>query len=220
MFQKRLDTMSPIGALFSGLVAGAVGSIAQLVFFSATKKIAPETPRDAFRPPEPQQRSEMPTQTVARRFVEGLMHRRLAHKDLGGVIVHVAFGAGWGGLYGLACASNRSLRGPLGALGFATLVWTAGDNVILPAFRLAAWPQAYSAKSHGYAFAAHLVYGAAVWGTLELFRPGIRGTIASFLAAAWTTRKLPSFVRAPARSALTSAKITRSRGERIVEAFR
>ena len=30
-------------------------------------------------------------------------------------------------------------------------VWMASDNVLLPAFRVAAWPQHYSVKEHHYA---------------------------------------------------------------------
>lgn len=207
-----------LGSFIAGLVAGAVGSFAQSLFFEATRKLAPKTPERAFDAPEPQQRDETSTQTVARRFVEGFMARPLTHKELGGQLVHYAFGAAWGGVYGLVHGPRPAFRGPLGALAFSTLVWGISDNLILPAFKIAAWPQAYPAATHAYALGAHLAYGAAVWGAYELLRPTALGAIAAYLGAAWLTRSLPSGVRAPARRAIASAKVTRARAARFLDA--
>jgi uncharacterized membrane protein YagU involved in acid resistance len=163
-----MKRLSPLGALGCGLVAGVAGSLATELFFAITSKIAPAPPEDAFQPPEPEQRQETATQTVARRTVEGLLRRGpVEHKERAGRIVHYAFGAAWGGLYGLLATRSRRLEEPLGALGFGLAVWMASDNLILPVFRLAAWPHAYPVKSHAYAIAAHVVYGAAVWGAFE-----------------------------------------------------
>jgi hypothetical protein len=165
--------MTPLGALLRGLVAGVVGSAAQSLFFAATKTITPSASTPAFDPPEPEQRHETSTETIARRFVEGLMQRELPSdaKPKAGQLVHYAFGAGWGGLYGLAAASAPVLATPPGAAAFGLGVWAASDNVLLPAFELAAWPQHYPAKNHAYAIAAHLVYGAATWLAFEAMRP-------------------------------------------------
>src|SRR5262249_48323085 len=95
---------TPLGAVLRGLWAGAAGALAQNLFFLATRRIAPQTPRDVFQPPEEIQKQEPATETVARRVVEGLAARPLsaARKQLGGSLVHHGFGAAWGGLYGLA----------------------------------------------------------------------------------------------------------------------
>jgi hypothetical protein len=217
--RTHYEFRSPLGALLSGLVAGAIGSLAQSLFLSATKKLAPANPEHAFAAPEPQQREETPTQTVARRFVEGFMARPIAHKELGGQLIHYGFGAAWGGVYGLVHGPRPSWRGPLGALAFSTLVWGVSENLILPAFKIAAWPQAYPPKVHAYALAAHFAYGAAVWGAYELMRPSMLGSIAAFLSAAWITRALPSSVRAPARKALATAGIGRARASRFIDAM-
>ncbi len=158
-FTRR--SITPLGALGRGLLAGAIGAGIQTLFFKATRRIAPETPKSAFTPPESKQAGEMATETVARRFVEGFAQRGPLGdeaKRRGGEIVHFGFGAAWGGLYGLARESLPSLRGLPGALGFATLVWMVGDNLILTAFRLSAPPTAYPVKTHAYAFSAHLPY--------------------------------------------------------------
>ncbi len=161
---------TPIGALFEGLVAGAIGAGVQSLFFRATAKIAPNAPEHAFEPPEWQQAHESELQTVARRAVEQLAQRgplEARDKERLGQVVHYGFGAAWGGLYGLLRASYPRLWSVPGVAGFSLGVWIAGDNLIVPALKLAAWPQRYPLKSHAYAVAAHLAYGAGVAATLE-----------------------------------------------------
>lgn len=180
--------ITPLGALVRGLVAGALGSAAQNVFFRATKGLAPSSEAASFEPPEPEQRDEQPTQTVARRFAEGLMQRELPiSKERAGQLVHYAFGAGWGALYGLAASSAPALATPAGAAGYGVFVWAASDDLILPAFRLSAGPRAYPLANHAYAIAAHLVYGGAVLLAFEAMRP--RGE----------RRRLRELARSPAR---------------------
>ncbi len=206
--------ISPIAAFGRGLLAGAVGSFAQDLFFTATAKLAPPPVPDAFDPPEVAQTVEQPTQTVARRVVEEFMYRGpLEDRERGGRIVHYVFGAAWGGLYGIVRGSTRSLRGPLGVLGgvlgFSTLVWVASDNVLLPAFRLAAWPQHYPARNHAYALAAHVVYGTAVWATFEALGVSAWAPALAAGAAWWGTRSLPAPLRAPVAEALTALRAQR-----------
>jgi uncharacterized membrane protein YagU involved in acid resistance len=160
---------SPMGALMRGIFAGALGSLTQGLFFMATQRIAPKPPRQAFRAPEPEQCSESETEVVARRFVERMMQRGpLEHKAAAGQVVHYAFGSLWGALYGLAAPSLRPLTTLPGGLAFGSLVWLISDGLIVPAFRLADWPQRYPVKNHAYAIAAHLVYGATVFAAYAL----------------------------------------------------
>ncbi len=161
---------TPIGALLEGLVAGAVGAGVQSLFFRATSRITPKPPARAFAPPEAEQANESALETVARRAVEELAQRGpLAARDKQrlGQAVHYGFGAAWGGLYGLLRASYPRLWSPSGVAAFSLGVWMMGDNLILPAFKLAAWPHRYPLRSHAYAVAAHLAYGAGVAATLE-----------------------------------------------------
>jgi hypothetical protein len=170
--RMRTAALSPFRALFSGIVAGVAGSIAQNAFFALTKSLEPEPDAEAFTPPEPEQKNEAATQTVARRTVEELMQRGpLDDKERAGQIVHFAFGSAWGGIYGLVRGAQARRGGPLGAALFSALVWAVSDDFILPAFKLSAWPRAYPMKTHAYALAAHGVYGASVWATFEALRP-------------------------------------------------
>ncbi len=160
---------TPVRALVEGIIAGAVGTAVQSLFFRASARFTPKPAQDAFAPPEPEQATESALQTVARRLVEGMAQRGPLDgraKERAGRAVQYGFGAAWGGLYGLLRASYPRLWSARGVAGFALGVWMLSDNVILPGFRLAAWPQRYPLRAHGYAAAAHLVYGAGVAGTL------------------------------------------------------
>lgn len=196
-----------MGALLRGLAAGAAGAAVQSLFFVATKKLAPSSPEGIFQPPEHEQKSETATQTVARRFTEDFLQRgplSPEQKSTHAQLVHYGFGAAWGGLYGLARETWPIARGPLASIGMGTIVWAIGDNLVLPAFKLAAWPQHYPAKVHGYAFFAHVAYGLGTWAAYELARPR---SIAFAGAALWAIRKdfryaerLPRSLRPAARS--------------------
>ena len=154
---------TPVRALLEGIVAGAIGAGVQSLFFRATAKIAPKPPKGAFRAPEPEQANESALETMARRLVEDLAQRGpldATRKARLGEAVHYGFGAGWGGLYGLVRASYPRAWSVAGVGAFSFAVWMLGDNLMLPAFRLSAPPHRYPLKSHGYAWAAHLAYGA------------------------------------------------------------
>ena len=118
---------TPLGSLCAGIVAGAAGAFTLSVYFKLTKKQAPSPPRGAFEAPEPEQKQEQPTQTVARRTVELLARRTLTEKERAGEFVHYAFGAGWGGLYGLLAGTfPRAERHPADQRSRARERWSAG----------------------------------------------------------------------------------------------
>lgn len=197
--------ISPLGSLFFGALAGAAGSLVQNLFFKATTKIAPKPPKGAFQPPEVLQRNEQPTETVARRVVEKLAKRGpldAADKKRAQPIVHYAFGSLWGIAYGLSRESVPALETVPGAIGWGALVWALSDNVILPGFRLAAWPQKYPAKTHAYALGAHLVYGLSVMAAYRLLRARPWLGALGALTVARRTRVLPDRLQPVARPLL------------------
>ena len=198
-----MSRWSPLGAFCGGLAAGLVGAVAQNLFFTWTRRLAPRPSLEAFEPVEPEQRHEQPTQTIARRFKEHLVHAGpLTDSERAAQLVHLAFGSAWGGVYGLVAGTvprSASLRG---GLAFGAVVWLLSDDVLLPAFKLAAWPQHYPVKTHLYAMAAHAVYGAAVAGTFEsLRRASLPATAA--LGAYWLTRRVPRLLRPRVRRVTT-----------------
>jgi hypothetical protein len=189
---------TPLGALARGLAAGAIGAGFQSLFFLATARFRPRP--TALPPelgkPEREAKDETNPQTVARRAADGLMQRGPIDersKAALASVVHYGFGAAWGGLYGLARESMR-----ISALGFGAAVWMASDNLILPAFRLAAWPTHYSVREHHYALQAHFVYGLSTAAAYALLRDvGVvpLGTIPAMVglqAWAWLLRSPPA----------------------------
>ena len=192
-----MKRLSPLAAFTEGLVAGLAGALAQEVFFALTKRITPPNPKAAFTPPESLQRDETATQTFARRVVEDLAQRGpVRHPVLAGELVHYAYGSAWGGLYGIAAGSLPKLRSVKGGALFGLFVWAVSDDVLLPAFKLSAWPQDYPLKNHAYAIAAHLVYGAAASASLNALTRATP-SLMSVIAAAILVRRLPKPIRGP-----------------------
>lgn len=197
-----MSRSSPLGAFCGGLAAGLAGALAQSLFFAATRKLAPEPSAAAFEPAEPEQAFEMPTQTIARRVQEQLVRRGpLEHKAAAGQIVHFAFGSAWGGAYGLVAGTLPGAGTLKGGLCFGLIVWLVSDDILLPAFRLSAWPQHYPVKNHVYAVAAHAVYGAALAGAFALARSASTPMLAA-LGARYHARRVPRLLRPLARRVL------------------
>jgi uncharacterized membrane protein YagU involved in acid resistance len=197
-----MSRSSPVGAFAAGLVAGFVGSLAQNLFFAWTKKLAPAPAPAAFEPVEPEQVGELPTQTVARRVLEHVVQRGpLEHPAGAAQLVHLGFGSAWGSAYGLLAGTLPQKDVIRSGLTFGFLVWLASDDILLPAFKLSAWPHHYPVKSHLYALAAHAVYGAAVATTFTALQRAANPATAA-LGAYWLTRRVPGFARPTARRAL------------------
>ncbi|HZX93999.1 MAG TPA: hypothetical protein VFE90_05750 [Myxococcales bacterium] len=193
----RRKAPSPLGALARGLIAGAIGTGVETLFYKATARWAPAParlpPGPARRAPEGQAESVL--ETAARRTVEGLMQRGPLgpeQKSRAALIIHYLFGSAWGGIYGLCRESFRT-----SPLLFGGSVWLVGDWLLLPALRLGAWPQHSSVKEHLYASQAHVAYGfstAAAYALLRDLGPAPLGALpalAALQAWAWILRTPP-----------------------------
>jgi hypothetical protein len=181
---------TPLGSLARGLAAGALGSAVQTLFFDVSRRIhvEPAPAKGAFSPPEEAQRDESASETIARRFVMGMMARGPLDEEAkkrGAAVVHYATGAAFGAAWALTRESFPSLRGPLGVIGFSVATWMVGDNLLLPALHVSGPMSAYPLETHAYAWAAHLVFAAATAATYETLRPR---TIALAGAALWAAR--------------------------------
>ena len=169
-----MDSLSPVGALWRGALAGAAGSAAMDVWFAAFGKLMPPPREGAFVPPETKQLVEMPTETLARRAVSGVAMRgelEGAAKYRAGRMVHYAYGAGWGALFGLLAESVPVVRRIPGAAAFGAFVWSASDHVMLPILRLGPWPRGVTPKGHAFWLATHLVYAGGVLSAYRQLRP-------------------------------------------------
>jgi hypothetical protein len=167
----RRKASTPIGALARGLCAGIVGALAQDLFFRVTARLAPRpTPvPPELGKPEREATHEHNLETAARRLYVGMMRRgpldAPAKRRLAGAL-HYAFGAAWGALYALLRESVPAVPATLFGIG----VWAMSDGLLLPAFRLAAWPRHYSLREHHYALHAHVVYALATAGAYAALR--------------------------------------------------
>jgi hypothetical protein len=219
-----MKRITPLGALGRGLVAGAIGAAALPLFFKLTARVAPKS-QPAFDPPEREQKSEQPPQTVARRVVEKLMARGplgQARKETGGQIVQHAFGAAWGGAYGLVRETWPDVPSPLAAAALGLAAYGASSLVILPAFRLAPGPNELTLRHHMYGLVMHLYYAATVWGAYEMARPKMLATLGG-IAWALKTRlglrsKVPKGLQ-PAAGGLVEA-LARLRAKDLPDRFR
>ena len=150
--------MAIVRGILAGLIAGAVGAGAMSLVHKRVTAVTSGT-----RPPAAaqQEQDEDPTVKVADAFTRPLRHRPLPDdkKPLAGNLVHYAFGAGVGGLYGgLATVVPHVTRG-LG-LPFGAAVWLGAHMIMVPALGLAPPPTRQPLPKEGLELVMHLVYGA------------------------------------------------------------
>ena len=101
--------------------------------------------------------------------VEGGQHLTHEERAEGGPIVHYAYAALVGGLYGGLAEYSSLVRSGFGTT-YGSALFVGGDLVAVPALGLSKPLAAYPAASYAGPFTAHLVYGA----TTELVRRIVR----------------------------------------------
>ena len=110
---------------------------------------------------------EPASRQAASAAAEATVGRRLTEdeKDIGGPLMHYAFGAAAGAIYGALAAAAPRITAGAGAPYGATVFLTAGE-IGVPMLGLARRPTTYPPARHAAAFATHLVFGL----TLEAVR--------------------------------------------------
>jgi hypothetical protein len=164
-------TMSPIGALARGVLAGAVGTAAMdLLWFYRYKRGGGDSGlRDWELAVGVTDWDKAPVPAlVGKRLYEGLFQRALPadRAALTSNIMHWGYGLTWGALYGLVAGSVCPPRIRSG-LAFGAAVWTS-DYVVLPLTKLYKPMWEYDAATLARDLSAHLVYGVA---TAAAFSP-------------------------------------------------
>ncbi len=96
-------------------------------------------------------------------------HLSPEQQEKGGPIVHYAFGALSGGVYGALAEYSPTVRSGLGT-SFGGVLFSAADLLAVPAFNLGPWPTDQPASAQATPFAAHIVYGV----TTEVVRRLVR----------------------------------------------
>src|ERR1700733_10412147 len=147
--QRSPASLTPIGAVVRGLVAGAVGTAAMDAFLFARYRRGGGQSG----------------------LVEGLFDIKLpaSRVPLVNNVTHWAFGIFGGAQYGLVAGSLPTPRIRYG-LPFGATVWASGD-VVLPAAKLYEPIWKYDAKTLANDLSAHLVYGLATATALRVLAP-------------------------------------------------
>lgn len=156
----------PWKGLLAGMAAGLVASWAMNQFQFLWNRVRPHRRE---RPPDPA--AEDATVKAARKVSEGLFHHGLTEQEKrwAGPLVHYAFGAAVGGLYGAVAEKDRRVTAGAG-LPFGTAFWLVADETAVPLLGLSEPPNRYPPSVHLYALASHWVFGA----TAELVRRTLR----------------------------------------------
>jgi len=155
--------------LAAGSVAGLTGAVAmnefQNLWSKASQKLSGDGNRQSSQNESAQEsESEDATMKAAGKIAEFAGYK-LSHeqKKKAGPIVHYAFGAGMGALYGVIeeVRPRRRQRHPLlSGMGYGTILFAGADELAVPAAGLSGKPSQSPLSSHLYALASHLVYGA------------------------------------------------------------
>jgi putative membrane protein len=145
--------------IIAGVIAGAVGAGAMSIVHKGLVAITSGT-RQPPAAAEPQQ-NEDATVKVAIRITRWLLPRPLPEdkKPLAGTVIHYAFGASVGGLYGGLATVVPRVTVALG-LPFGVAVWLGAHVIMVPALGLAAPPIRQPSLKEALEFVLHLVYGA------------------------------------------------------------
>lgn len=155
----------------AGAVGGLVGSTAMVAFNHALSALGVGRNDQGWRQQHRRAQAE-PNETdgtiadepasekVASNAVEALTGTPLddGGKKAGGMLVHHAFGATMGALYGAAAARVPQLAAGAG-LPYGAFVWVTGAEVGVPLAGLSKPPSAYPPARHAASLGTHLVYG-------------------------------------------------------------
>lgn len=162
---RRSRTLTPLGAVLRGALAGAVGTAAMdLVWFARYKRDGGEQGFVAWEFGEgitSWDDVSAPGQ-VGKRVVEGFLQQELPDRwaRLTNNVMHWTYGSLWGAQYGVVAGSAGTEPKPAWGLVLAPVVWLSG-YVVLPLAKLYKPLWEYDNETLMKDFTAHLAYGAA-----------------------------------------------------------
>jgi hypothetical protein len=150
--------MRPFRGIGAGLVGGVIAAGAMSLVHKGLGGFTSGPRRSV---PTAEQQSEDATVKVADGIIRWLVNRPVPEdkKLLAANIVHYAFGAGVGGLYGGIAEVAPRVTVAFG-LPFGVAVWLGAHVIMVPALGLAAPPTRQPPPKEALEFFLHLVYGA------------------------------------------------------------
>ncbi len=167
MARRKSIWKGVVAGLAGGLVASWMMNEAQAGLSAVLKKVKQDSEGEEQKSDD----SEDAMMKVAERISEALLNRPLneEEKKQSGRLVHYAFGAAVGGLYGALAEIKPHVKRGAG-LPFATALFVAADEIAVPSLGLSQPPLKASAQDHFYTLASRFAYGT----TTELVRRSVR----------------------------------------------
>ena len=121
---------------------------------------------------QPKEDATMKTADAVVNIASGGQHLSWAQKEKSGPIVHYAFGAIMGGVYGALAEYSSWVKSNLGTT-FGSALFSGADLIAVPVLRLGPPPTEQPKSALASPFAAHVVYGA----TTEVVRRVVRAAL-------------------------------------------
>jgi uncharacterized membrane protein YagU involved in acid resistance len=155
--------------LLSGVLAGVAGGLfASWVMNVFMERVNGHSGEEQNQAQPPKEDATMKTADVVVSTVTGGRHLSFEEREKGGPIVHYAFGAIMGGVYGALAEYSEAATAGFGTA-FAGALFAGADLIAVPALKLSDSTGA-PASTLVTPFAAHLVYGVATEGARRLVR--------------------------------------------------
>jgi hypothetical protein len=156
-----MRTMTPLGAIVRGALAGCAGTLAMdLLWYSRYRRGGGESEFVAWETAEgvTWENASAPAQ-LGRKVVAGVFDRELPDElaPLISNIVHWSYGAAWGAGLGVVLGTVGRYP-PAAGLLFAPVVWSSG-YVVLPQAGIYKQMWEYDLETLGRDLSAHFVYG-------------------------------------------------------------
>lgn len=158
-----MNSPDAAGNIGAGLLAGLLAGLTAAWAMNAAQAVFPIKPRG---------NSDPATVRAARQLNRLVTGKPLAQsrKRQAGTVVHYAFGALVGGVYGVL--AERYPRVTMGwGLPFGLAVTAIADEAAIPALGLGPAPWATDSKTHAYGAGSHLVFGTVAETVRKITRP-------------------------------------------------
>lgn len=171
----------PIRGILAGAAAGLIAAWVMNQFIAGPGKVITqtlETPDEQRQQAAEASQHEgepdatMKTADALVALVTGGQHLTYAQQQTGGPVVHYAFGAVTGAVYGALAEYHPAVRSGFGTA-FGSVLFSGADLLAVPALHLSGPLSQTPPKTLASPFGAHLVYGV----TTEFFRRIVRAIL-------------------------------------------
>jgi putative membrane protein len=179
IYEQRGTEMAKQKSVIRGIVAGMAGGLAAAwvmnVFMASAGQTLQKAVQSDEENSEQQKHSSEPKEDATMKAADAIVHTATgdhlsqAEKEAGGPIVHYAFGALTGGVYGGLAEYSSRVKAGFGT-SFGGILFGTADMLAVPALNLGPSPSDQPASALATPFAAHIIYGA----TTEFVRRIVR----------------------------------------------